>query len=90
MQRIETAEMRRMAKKKATAKYYAEHPEARVKHRASSAKAQKKPAAVKNRVEANKFNRQKKTVGNGDGLDAAHTKKGIIKQSASKNRARKG
>ena len=38
-----------------TAKYYRENPEARKKHRISSAKAQKKKEAVRKRVECNKF-----------------------------------
>ena len=43
-----------------TAKYYRENPEARKKHRISSAKAQKKKEAVRKRVECNKFNKKNK------------------------------
>ena len=53
-----------------TAKYYRDNPEARKKHRKTSAKAQKKREAVKKRVECNKFNRNKQKVQKGrqDGL----------------------
>ena len=44
-----------------TAKYYRDNPEARKKHRKTSAKAQKKREAVKKRVECNKFNRTNKS-----------------------------
>ena len=43
------------------------------------------------RVELNRYNRQKGTYGNGDGLDASHSPSGKIKgfEKASTNRARK-
>ena len=43
-----------------TARYYRENPEARKKHRKTSAKAQKKKDAVRKRVECNRFNRKSK------------------------------
>lgn len=43
------------------------------------------------RVELNRYNRQRGTYGNGDGLDASHSASGKIKgfEKASTNRARK-
>lgn len=75
-----------------TAKYYRDNPEARKKHRKSSAKAQKKKSAVKNRVESNKARRKAKAAGkNISGKDASHTKSGrIVFENSSKNRARNG
>lgn len=75
-----------------TAKYYAKNPKARKKHRASSAKAQKSPSAVKNRVESNKARRKAKAAGKSvSGKDASHTKSGkIVFESRSSNRARNG
>ena len=52
---------------------------------------QKKPSAVKKRVEANRANRQAGTYGNGDKKDASHTKSGrIVMESQKTNRARNG
>lgn len=74
-----------------TAKYYRENPEARKKHQETSKKAAAKPAAIKKREEANKFNRNKGTYGNGDGLDASHFGGKVTKlESAKSNRARGG
>lgn len=75
-----------------TAKYYRKNKEARKKHRATSAKAQKKPSAVKNRVESNRARRRAKAQGkNISGKDASHTKGGgIVFENSSKNRARNG
>jgi len=53
-----------------TARYYKNNPEARKKHRETSAKAQKKPRAVRKRVECNKFNR--KNGKKGDKIDCSH------------------
>jgi len=74
---------------KKTAKYYKENPEAKEKKDAYQKKYNKKPREVKKRVELNKINRVKGTYGNGDGLDMAHTKKGIVKKKASINRGSK-
>jgi hypothetical protein len=74
-----------------TAKYYRENPEARKKHRKTSAEAAAKPAAIKKRVEANKYNREKGTYGNGDGLDASHKGGKVVGlEKAKTNRARGG
>ena len=55
-----------------TARYYRENPEARKKHRKTSAKAQKKKDAVRKRVECNRFNRKNKKSRKGDKMDCSH------------------
>lgn len=70
-----------------TARYYKNNPEARKKHRATSAKAQKKPSAVRKRVECNKFNR--KNGKKGDKMDCSHKNGRLVLEHQSKNRARK-
>lgn len=72
-----------------TAKYYKENPEARKKHNEYQKEYNKKPGQVKKRVELNAVNRSRGTYGNGDGLDASHTKSGIVMKSASSNRGSK-
>jgi hypothetical protein len=74
---------------KKTAKYYKENPEAKAKKDAYQKEYNKKPSEVKKRVELNKVNRERGTYGNGDGLDMAHTKSGIVKKKASINRGSK-
>lgn len=71
-----------------TAKYYRDNPEARKKHRKTSARAQKKRSAVKKRVECNKFNRKNSTKG--DGMDCSHKNGRLVKERQSTNRARGG
>lgn len=73
-----------------TAKYYRDNPEARKKHRKTSAKAQKKREAVKKRVECNKFNRKNKKSKKGDKMDCSHRRGGLFLESQKKNRARGG
>lgn len=73
-----------------TAKYYRDNPEARKKHRKTSAKAQKKREAVKKRVECNKFNRTNKKSKKGDKMDCSHRRGGLFLESQKKNRARGG
>lgn len=73
-----------------TAKYYRDNPEARKKHRKTSAKAQKKKAAVKKRVECNKFNRNNPNSKKGDGKDASHKNGKIVLENQKANRARGG
>lgn len=74
-----------------TARYYRENPEAREVHRKTSAKHAAKPAAKKKRAEANKYNREKGTYGNGDGLDASHKGGKVVGLEKAKiNRARGG
>lgn len=74
---------------KKSAKYYASNPQAKAKKDAYNKEFNKNPSQVKKRVELNKINRQKGTYGNGDGMDAAHTKKGIVMKKASVNRGSK-
>lgn len=74
-----------------TALFYRSNPEAREVHRKTSAKHAAKPAAVKKRTEANKYNREKGTYGNGDGLDASHKGGKVVGlEKAKTNRARGG
>jgi hypothetical protein len=73
---------------KKTAKYYRENPDARKKKNEYQKRFNKKPSAVKKRVEANRANRKAGTYGNGDGLDYSHTTGKM--ESQSKNRGRKG
>jgi hypothetical protein len=74
---------------KETAKYYKDNPKAKAKKDAYQKEYNKKPEQVKKRVELNKVNRDRGTYGNGDGLDMAHTKNGIVKKNASVNRGSK-
>jgi hypothetical protein len=73
-----------------TAKYYRDNPEARKKHRRTSAKAQKKPSAVKKRVECNAYNRKNKKSVKGDKLDCSHRGSRLTLENRSSNRARGG
>jgi hypothetical protein len=74
---------------KKTAKYYKENPEANAKKLEYQKEYNKKPEQRKKRGELVKINRDKGTYGNGDGLDASHTKNGIVMKKASKNRGSK-
>jgi len=77
--------------KSKSAKYYAKNPKARAKKLAYQKKYEKKPSVIKKKVETITANRKAGTYGNGDGLDASHTKNGkIVMEKASKNRARNG
>lgn len=73
-----------------TAKYYRENPEARKKHRKTSAKAQKKKEAVRKRVECNKFNKKSKRSKKGDKLDCSHKNGKLVLESQKSNRGRGG
>lgn len=73
-----------------TAIYYRNNPEARKKHRKSSAKAQKKKEAVRKRVECNKFNRRNKNSKKGDKMDCSHKGSRLVLESQKANRARGG
>lgn len=73
-----------------TAKYYRDNPEARKKHRKTSAKAQKKKEAVKKRVECNAFNRKNKKSKKGDKLDCSHRNGRLVLERQKSNRARGG
>jgi hypothetical protein len=72
-----------------TAKYYANNPDARKKRLEYQREYNKQDREVKKRVELNKINRQRGTYGNGDNLDASHTKRGIVMKKASVNRGSK-
>jgi hypothetical protein len=74
---------------KETAKFYKDNPKAKAKKDAYQKEYNKRPEQVKKRVELNKVNRDRGTYGNGDGLDMAHTKNGIVKKKASVNRGSK-
>ena len=72
-----------------TSKYYSENPEAAEKRREYQRKYNKSEDRKKYRALLNKYNRDQGTYGNGDGLDASHTKAGkLVMEAASKNRAR--
>ena len=73
-----------------TFKYYRDNPEARKKHRKTSAKAQKKREAVKKRVQCNLFNKKNKKSKKGDKLDCSHRNGKLVLESQKKNRARGG
>jgi hypothetical protein len=73
-----------------TAQYYRDNPEARKKHRATSAKAQKKKEAVRKRVECNAYNRKNKNSKKGDGMDCSHKNGRLVLEKQSSNRARGG
>ena len=73
-----------------TAKYYRENPEARKKHRKTSAKAQKKKEAVRKRVECNKFNQKSKRSKKGEKLDCSHKNGKLVLESQKSNRGRGG
>ena len=69
-----------------TAKYYHDHPESRKKHVEYQKEYNKKPREVKKREQLNTVNRHRGTYGNRDGMDASHTKRGIVMKRASLNR----
>lgn len=73
-----------------TARYYRENPEARKKHRKTSAKAQKKKDAVRKRVECNRFNRKNKKSRKGDKMDCSHRGSRLVLERQKTNRARGG
>jgi hypothetical protein len=73
-----------------TAKYYRDNPEARKKHRKTSARAQKKKEAVRKRVECNKFNKKNGKSKKGDKLDCSHKGGRLVLESQKRNRARGG
>lgn len=72
-----------------TAKYYASNPDARKKRLDYQREYNKQDREVKKRVELNKVNKTRGTYGNGDGLDASHTKRGVVMKKASINRGSK-
>ncbi len=73
-----------------TARYYRDNPEARKKHRKTSAKAQKKKEAVRKRIECNLFNRKNKKSRKGDKMDCSHRGGRLVLERQKSNRARGG
>jgi hypothetical protein len=71
---------------KKSAKYYNSNPKAKAKKDKYAEEFNKNPEQVKKRTELNKINRENGTYGNGDKLDASHTKKGIKLKPQSVNR----
>ena len=74
---------------KKSAEYYKKNPESYAKKLAYDKQHNAKPEQRAKRAELVKVNRDRGTYGNGDGLDASHTKKGIVMKKASVNRASK-
>ena len=73
---------------KKSARYYASNPEARAKKNAAQRKYNKSEKAKKYRSELWTERRKRGIAGKGGG-DLSHTKKGgLVRESASKNRAR--
>ena len=79
-----------MAAKSRTAKYYASNPKARAKKKAYDTEYHKSVERKRYRAELNVARRKRKIYGRGGG-DLSHTKAGgLVRESASKNRARQG
>ena len=79
-----------MAAKSKSARYYASNPKARAKKKAYDTKYHKSSERRKYRSELNAARRKRKIYGKGGG-DLSHTKSGkLVRESASKNRARNG
>lgn len=73
-----------------TAKFYRDNPDARKRHQETSKKHAAKPEAKRKRAEANKYNRDKGTYGNGDGLDASHKGGRVVGFEKAKTNRRRG
>ena len=73
-----------------TSKYYDKNPAAKQRRLKQQSAYQKTNKGKALKINANKANRNLGTYGNGDNLDASHTKKGIRLASKKANRARKG
>ncbi len=79
-----------MAAKSRTAKYYASNPKARAKKKKYDTKYHSSTERKKYRSELNAARRKRGIAGKGGG-DLSHTKRGtLVRESASKNRARQG
>lgn len=79
-----------MAAKSRTARYYASNPKARAKKASYDTAYHSTPARKKYRAELNAARKKRKIAGKGGG-DMSHTKSGkLVRESASKNRARQG
>lgn len=64
--------------------FYKQNPDSRRKKNAYNKTYQKKPIAVKKRVEANRANRKAGTYGNGDGKDFDHRTGRMVKASVNR------
>ncbi len=79
-----------MAANSRTAKYYASNPKARAKKKKYDTKYHSSTERKKYRSELNAARRKRGIAGKGGG-DLSHTKSGrLVRESASKNRARQG
>jgi len=79
-----------MAANSRTAKYYASNPKARAKKKKYDTKYHSSTERKKYRSELNAARRKRGIAGKGGG-DLSHTKRGtLVRESASKNRARQG
>ena len=79
-----------MAAKSKSARYYASNPEARKKKKAYDTKYHSTSKRRKYRSDLAKARRKRGIMGKGGG-DLSHTKSGrLVRESASKNRARNG
>ncbi len=79
-----------MAAKSRTAKFYASNPKARAKKKKYDTKYHSTEERKKYRSELNAARKKRKIYGKGGG-DLSHTKGGgLVRESASKNRARQG
>lgn len=72
-----------------TASYYKSNPAAKAKKDSYNKEYQKKPSAVKKRVEANRANRKAGTYGNGDGRDYDHSVRKMVPASVNRGRNEK-
>ena len=73
-----------------TQKYYDKNPAANQRRLKQQTAYQETDKGKALKINANKANKELGTYGNGDNLDASHTKKGIRLASKKANRARKG
>jgi len=79
-----------MAAKSKSARYYASNPRARAKKKKYDTAYHSTPERRKYRSELGKARRKRGIAGKGGG-DLSHTKSGkLVRESASKNRARNG
>ena len=79
-----------MAAKSRTAQYYASNPKARAKKKKYDTKYHSSAERKKYRAELNAARKKRGIAGKGGG-DLSHTRSGkLVRESASKNRARQG
>lgn len=79
-----------LAAKSRSARYYASNPKARAKKKKYDTNFHSTPERRKYRSKLNAARRKRKIYGKGGG-DLSHTKKGtLVREAASKNRARQG